>query len=75
MTLFQPGIEKERQIYFEFLTMVASSVKLMPDRACSNYRDLDIRWVENWLDCRSQRVVGSASESSWRSLSGFDSGA
>ena len=68
-------IQKERQMYFEFLTMVASSVKLMLDRACSNYHDWDIRWVENWLDCQSQKVVGSGSESSWRSLSGFDSGA
>lgn len=52
-------IQKERQIYFEFLTIVASSVKLMLVRACSNYRDLDIRCVENWLDCQSQRVVQS----------------
>lgn len=29
-------VQKERQIYFEFLTVVASSVKLMLDRACSH---------------------------------------
>lgn len=66
-------IQKERQTCFEFLSTVASSVKLMLDS--SDYRDLDIRWVENWLHCQSQRVVVSGSESSSRSLSGFDSGA
>lgn len=56
-------IQKERQMYFEFLTMVASSVKLMLDRACSNYCHLDIKWVENWVACQSQKLVGSGSES------------
>lgn len=35
-------IQKEKEIHFQFLTMVASSVKLMLDRACPNYCDLDI---------------------------------
>lgn len=41
--------QKEIKIDFEFLTMVASSVKLMLGRACFNYCDWCIRWVENWL--------------------------
>lgn len=36
-------IQKEKQIHFQLQTMVASSVKLILDRASSNYYDLDIR--------------------------------
>lgn len=36
-------IQKEKQIHFRFLTMVASSAKLMLDTACPNNCDLDIR--------------------------------
>jgi len=27
---------------------------------------LDLRWIENWLNCRTQRAVISGAEPSWR---------
>jgi len=57
-------------VYLDFskvFDMVSHNILLGKLRKCG-LDEWSVRWIENWLNGRTQRVVVSGTESSWRSV-------
>ncbi|GAB0177997.1 mitochondrial enolase superfamily member 1 [Grus japonensis] len=71
MIAFYEGIDEGRAVdvvYFDFskaFDTVSHNILMGKLRKCG-LDEWTVRWVENWLNGRAQRVVISGAESSWR---------